>query len=216
MSDFINDSNSGWEDVDGILTILDETEERDTFRKMCEDMPSRSLLNMKESVREQIWLGTRKGASLTRIKEYEEKVSIIDKVLSQRPKFTVMVEKLSYEASERNLPSVRIVDLYIDTLEEEGFSIAIELDGKNPRPLITSKDKLDRILNEVFYWGQNDHQSKECPSVSVGDVIHIIGKYFRVASIGFEPLTVPDYADYREVDARDRSCFDTWRERIKK
>lgn len=46
-------------------------------------------------------------------------------------------------------------------------------------------DECDKILDEVFYFGQNDFQTQDCYSVSVGDVIQLGNRYFMVAGIGF-------------------------------
>lgn len=44
-------------------------------------------------------------------------------------------------------------------------------------------------LEAVFLWGQNDVQPQQIPSVSVGDVVRLDGKRYRVESMGFsEPL----------------------------
>jgi len=44
------------------------------------------------------------------------------------------------------------------------------------------------LLERVFYWGQNDVQSKPLPSVSVGDVVRLDGKRYQVADVGFRIL----------------------------
>ena len=41
-------------------------------------------------------------------------------------------------------------------------------------------------LELIFRYGQNDFQSRQQPSVSVGDVIRLNGKRFQVVSSGFE------------------------------
>ena len=40
-------------------------------------------------------------------------------------------------------------------------------------------------LERVFFGGQNDFQPKECPSVSVGDVVLLNGDEYRVDTVGF-------------------------------
>lgn len=51
-----------------------------------------------------------------------------------------------------------------------------------------SEENINTILEGVFYYGQNDIQPLPFPSVSVGDVIILRGKEYRVESIGFEEI----------------------------
>jgi len=51
---------------------------------------------------------------------------------------------------------------------------------------LTGNSNVD--LETIFYWGQNDVQSRECPSLSVGDVIHYKEKRFVVTGVGFQEL----------------------------
>lgn len=49
-----------------------------------------------------------------------------------------------------------------------------------------------RLLDLIFYYGQNDFQPKPFPSVSVGDIIELnipFTKYFEVKSVGFSLIT---------------------------
>lgn len=46
----------------------------------------------------------------------------------------------------------------------------------------------EEILDLVYKWGQNDFQRRDCPSVSVGDVIHLKGERYLVSSMGFKRL----------------------------
>jgi len=53
-------------------------------------------------------------------------------------------------------------------------------------------------LEQVFKMGQNEFQQRDCPSVSMGDVIEFeIGrnKYWQVTSSGFKPLTQEEFDD---------------------
>lgn len=70
----------------------------------------------------------------------------------------------------------------------------LEVDGK---PI---EDQLER----VFYWGQNDFQPQQHPSVSVGDVVVVGDEYWRVASTGFQQLTQEQFDAYLQVERRDR------------
>ena len=60
-------------------------------------------------------------------------------------------------------------------------------------------------LDRVFHYGQNDVQNVagRC-SVSVGDVAEIDGKFFRVDSIGFSPMSAEELERYVQIPRRDR------------
>lgn len=60
------------------------------------------------------------------------------------------------------------------------------------------------VLESVFYWGQNDFQPQEHPSVSTGDVIRCMGENWLVAGVGFKKITDEQLSQYRLVDRRDR------------
>jgi hypothetical protein len=53
---------------------------------------------------------------------------------------------------------------------------------------LMAPNDLDQNLEKVFYFGQNDFQPRNLPSVSVGDVIRMNGKRFGVAMFGFKEL----------------------------
>jgi hypothetical protein len=44
------------------------------------------------------------------------------------------------------------------------------------------------ILERVFYWGQNDFQPQQFPSVSAGDVIEYEDKLYLISPRGFKLL----------------------------
>lgn len=46
----------------------------------------------------------------------------------------------------------------------------------------------NEVLDLIFKWGQNDFQRRDCPSVSVGDVIRLKGDRYIVKMTGFEKL----------------------------
>ena len=62
----------------------------------------------------------------------------------------------------------------------------------------TTEHKLDA----VFHWGQNDFQPKPCPSVSVGDVIELDGRYHMVEIIGFN--RIPNWEEFKKEEARNK------------
>jgi hypothetical protein len=61
----------------------------------------------------------------------------------------------------------------------------------------------ENILNQVFHFGQNDFQPKNCPSVSVGDVIEYDGLQM-VVSVGFMKITEQQYHDLLSTYRLDR------------
>lgn len=48
---------------------------------------------------------------------------------------------------------------------------------------------VEDLLETIFYFGQNDHQPKPQRSVSVGDVIVVGVRRFRVDGVGFTELS---------------------------
>ena len=44
------------------------------------------------------------------------------------------------------------------------------------------------VLEKIFYYGQNDFQPKQSPSVSVGDVAVVNDKYYLCESFGWKEI----------------------------
>jgi len=63
--------------------------------------------------------------------------------------------------------------------------------------------EVERVLDLVFKWGQNDFQPQRHPSVSAGDVIRYGGEAWLVAWVGFKKITEEQLARYRSL-GRDR------------
>ena len=61
-----------------------------------------------------------------------------------------------------------------------------------PEEEIAGKDE-EGVLDKIFYYGQNDFQSRPFPSVSVGDVIEKGNKYFMVRGAGFAEMTKEEF-----------------------
>lgn len=62
-----------------------------------------------------------------------------------------------------------------------------------------------RQLELVFHYGQNDFQPvSNCPSVSVGDVIELEDKLFKVCGFGFSEMSQEQYEAFAQLDQRDR------------
>jgi hypothetical protein len=60
------------------------------------------------------------------------------------------------------------------------------------------------MLETVFYYGQNDFQPVQHPSVSMGDVIRMGNDRYLVCHMGFRQLTPVEYACYTRLAQRDR------------
>ena len=71
----------------------------------------------------------------------------------------------------------------------------------------------DALLEQIFYFGQNDVQPVEGRySVSVGDVVELDpGYYFVVRAMGFAEMTPAELTEYRAIDRDDR----TWSEFVR-
>lgn len=62
----------------------------------------------------------------------------------------------------------------------------------------------DLALEGIFYWGQNDHQPQEMPSVSVGDVARLGDDRWLCCSVGWKKLEQYDYIAYTRMSQTDR------------
>lgn len=73
--------------------------------------------------------------------------------------------------------------------------------------VVEISDNSKNILDDVFYWGQNDFQPQNgiC-SVSVGDVIEHNGLHI-ILPIGFKEITPAQLAEYKKVPRRDRYFY---------
>jgi len=60
------------------------------------------------------------------------------------------------------------------------------------------------ILDSIFYYGQNDFQSQQMPSVSAGDVIFLDDEIFMIMAFGFKKITPLEYAQYVKMSPDDR------------
>ena len=63
------------------------------------------------------------------------------------------------------------------------------------------------FLERVFYWGQNDHQPQDKPSVSVGDVVEKWGKYWLCVPVGWKELSESQWLNYLGMSLVDRQVF---------
>lgn len=84
------------------------------------------------------------------------------------------------------------------------------------RPVYIRKElftgNVEKDLELVFKYGQNDFQPHTCPSVSVGDVVNWIDndsyRYFIVASFGFREMPEEELVEYKKVPQRERSFYE--------
>ena len=54
-------------------------------------------------------------------------------------------------------------------------------------------DTEEEGLEVIFHFGQNEFQSQDLPSVSVGDIIEKGDKYFMVRGFGFSEITKEEF-----------------------
>lgn len=62
----------------------------------------------------------------------------------------------------------------------------------------------DALLEQIFYFGQNDFQPQQRPSVSVGDVIELDSKYYLVKPMGFKEITLKQLIHYANLPREER------------
>lgn len=74
-----------------------------------------------------------------------------------------------------------------------------------PYDYINRGTDTQKMLALVYHYGQNDFQVRNHPSVSVGDVIHYAGEYWRIDAMGFSQLWETQLEEYREMEKSDRS-----------
>lgn len=177
--------------------------------KILGQMSAKELLGLSSDLEQRIWELGREGASREEIEIRQKYLKAIKAELEKRRCFYVEVEKLSSSSYPEKYER-RMVRIFNEFLTEAKIFYNQDENGLTIHPA-----GILALLDLVFYWGQNDFQAVNVPSVSVGDVIHWSGKTYRVASVGFERLTSRDYTKYLTLDSRDRSCFDTWRKLIK-
>ena len=79
-----------------------------------------------------------------------------------------------------------------------------------------TKNNLTNSLNEIYYFGQNDFQPKNSPSVSVGDVILYNDEKHIVKNFGFEKITEEFFNILKKVsDSSDNESFlNSYRNRL--
>jgi hypothetical protein len=71
-------------------------------------------------------------------------------------------------------------------------------------------EPVEAVLEEVFYWGQNDHQEKEQPSVSVGDIAVLNGKRYICQAAGWKEIEDKQYREYTSLSRQDRLFTFGW------
>ncbi len=62
----------------------------------------------------------------------------------------------------------------------------------------------EELLERIFYYGQNDFQPRQMPSVSVGDVAQVGGRNFICASTGWKEMTKDELLEYSDVPKSHR------------
>lgn len=84
------------------------------------------------------------------------------------------------------------------------FKVEMLAFGEGQIREVTIPEGENATLDTIYYYGQNDFQPLEHPSVSMGDVINFDNKKWLVAGIGFTEMTDDQYTEYLNTDRRDR------------
>lgn len=182
-----------------------------TKEKVLGQMSAKELLGMASDIREALWIAGKEGAPLEEVQARIDYQRAIENELRKREYIQVPVEKLS-SPNYGGKYITRFVRIYTELLDDANISWTRNYDTES---IEIHPAHVERLLNLVFYWGQNDFQPMDIPSVSVGDVIIWSEKTYRVACVGFEKLTIQEYTQYLRLDSNDRSFLDTWRKKIK-
>jgi hypothetical protein len=75
-----------------------------------------------------------------------------------------------------------------------------------PNEAIKDKSQ-DQILELIYKHGQNDFQSMPSPSISVGDIIELEGRYFMVRPFGFSEISKEDFDKVDEFAPLGSSAY---------
>jgi hypothetical protein len=68
-------------------------------------------------------------------------------------------------------------------------------------------DPLSEVLEKIFYWGQNDNQPQELPSVSVGDIARLGEERWLCCTVGWEKLDRDSFLEYTSMDKAERILY---------
>ena len=72
-----------------------------------------------------------------------------------------------------------------------------------PNAEVVSDDM--ELLGSIWIWGQNEKQSRNCCSVSMGDVAEIDRKFYICQSSGWKEITPAELEEYKAIPQIDRS-----------
>lgn len=67
-----------------------------------------------------------------------------------------------------------------------------------------ANESVQDVLENVFYWGQNEHQEQDMPSVSVGDVCRVFDDRWLCCSVGWKELKRVEYIAYTRMSQTER------------
>lgn len=118
-----------------------------------------------------------------------------------------MLAFMSGEIREVDVPQVELegdsatVSNEPDVPEDLTVQSLLDVIGRSENPVPVNK-----ILNAVFYSGQNDFQpSNKLCSVSAGDVIELDGRFWQVADIGFKEMSLQEFEKYKKMPQSERA-----------
>jgi hypothetical protein len=83
----------------------------------------------------------------------------------------------------------------------EGAVRKVTIEGKTD---LYADELVPQLLEEIFYWGQNEVQPLEMPSVSVGDVARMGDDRWLCCSVGWKKLTHEEYVAYTRMSQVER------------
>ena len=77
----------------------------------------------------------------------------------------------------------------------------VTIEGKTD---LVADELVPQLLEEIFYWGQNEVQDQAMFSVSVGDVARIGDDLWLCCSVGWKKLTREEYIAYTLMSQTER------------
>lgn len=81
-----------------------------------------------------------------------------------------------------------IIKVHMLAFQDRGMIREVDIPDDEIDSLQDDGSNHMEILELVFKYGQNDFQPRPCPSVSVGDVAQIDGKYYACCGTGWRSV----------------------------
>jgi len=97
-----------------------------------------------------------------------------------------------------------VVKVHLVALGRYGDYRMVEITSEDN---VFARDNTAGVLQEVWYWGQNENDRQDKPSVSMGDVAELWGRYWLCCSMGWKELTFNEWLDYLGMSNQDRMMY---------